>query len=365
MSIRQQLELLLLLAITLGTVTDAVWAQQELREADHNRLVLELPSINFTRIYNEVPLINLGRLYSRLFNTTKEKPVEMTAVKPEEAVGQRQEPTAQPVVVLPYPVNGFYDPASEIQRSNQVLNIQIPNQPNGQQLFGGFGYAYGPGSGSGPGPGPVPAHAHVHAYGHADEHGSGSGYGYGYGYPDYSQIYGSSNYNSLPGVQVLPQPSYSSNAGFGASNFYNYVNLNNEAIRRGYRRRGYELHNADFNDGRSQLYADFAPYRQWLQRQSQQLNAQQQQLAYEDYDEEQEDCLGLANEFDEADDYGVDEYADIDEADYGDGDDLWRQSDAGYKSKTKTKTKFQPDRKLKSRRKKQRLAKHRSKRIIY
>lgn len=300
MSICQQpklLLLLLLLVLAAAAESKSIAAPQELRQA--NRVVLELPTINFTRIYNEVPLINFSRLYNRLFNSTKAKPEEDNLKAEEEAVTQGPQ--------LPFASNDIYDPTSGRQLSGQVLNVQIPNQANAQQVFSSIGgYNYGGGGGG------VAA-------------GIGFGGGYGYNFPDYAQIYGSSHYNSIPGLQVYQQPGYG----------YNYANL------------------VTTNAGHGQLYAGLEPYRQWLQQQQQQqlFNAQSA-LIYDEgleYEDELESDSDLVTEYASGDD--VDDYDD-----YGDGDELWRQADADSKVKrkkthNKIKAKSKPaKKKLKQRR---------------
>lgn len=266
--------------------------------------------------------MHFSRLYNRLFNSTKEKPEENNVSKEdeeEEAAAQREQ------FRWPYPWNGNYDPISGRQfSSSQVLNVQIPNQANGQQFYGSFGgLSYG-GGGAGAAAGLA--------------FGTGTGQGYGFTFPGYPQIFGSSDYNHVPTVQVFEQP------GFGIGSPSNYYNL--------------IATNAD------QPNDILAPYQQWVQEQ--QLFSPRPALAYDDgldYGEELED-VEVENDFgydkdDDEDEYELDEYDD-----YGDGEDegedeLWRQADGSSKVKrkknqNKIKSKSKPGKK---KRKQQRATK--------
>ncbi|TDG48906.1 hypothetical protein AWZ03_004590 [Drosophila navojoa] len=298
MSVCPQLQLLLLLLVLVAAAdSKSIAAQQELRQAhpNPNRVVLELPTINFTRIYNERPLMQISRLYNRLFNSTKEKPEANNVHKEDEeeaaaaaAAARRQQSR------WPYPWNDIYDPVSGRQ-----LNVQIPNQANGQQFYGSLGgFNYGAGAVAGLG------------------FGTGTGQGYGFTFPGYPQIFGSGDYNKVPTVQVFEQSGF----GIGSpSNYYNLIATNND-----------------------QLNDVLAPYQQWVLQQ--QLLSPQPALPYDgglDYGEELED-VEVDNDFgyDKDDDEDEDEY-DLDEYDdYGDGqdedeDELWRQADADSKVKRK------------------------------
>lgn len=261
--------------------------------------------------------MHFSRLYNRLFNSTKEKPEESNVSKEDDeeaAAAQREQ------LRSPYPWNGIYDPISGRQLiSSEVLNVRIPNQANGQQFYGSIGgFGYG-------------------------GFGTGIGQGYGFTFPGYPQIYGSSDYNNVPTVQVFEQP------GFGIGSPSNYYNL------------------IATNDGKGQPNDVLAPYRELLLQQ--QLFSPRPALSYDDgldYGEELVD-VEVENDFgydkdDDEDEYELDEYDDYGDEDEGE-DELWRQANGGLKvkrkknqNKSKSKSKSQA-KQGKKKRKQQRVTK--------
>lgn len=374
--------LVVIIGLCLGV--ENVLAQQELRQ-------LELPTINFTRLYNEVPLINLSRLYSRIFNLTKEKPVEEIPLEPEPQPERTQKYIVnQNLRPYPYlqavqPINGYYanpvlptfatqqrTPGAKDGKGKSVINVDVPSSVTPNQL-GNFvlqnsqsllqaayqpGFPYGLGYGAPYGPGYRPGYGSEFGSGHRPGYGSGFGSPYGYRTGGLGGPYGPGGFYSLetvlgdflrnlnkdlPGVKVqLVTGNEQNNLAAGLSNYFgNPSQLNS------------------FGGFGSQLNPQMGIY-QLLQSQA---LAEAQAYGEEeglDYAEEEE-----GDEF-VGDDYGYDN-----EDDFGEGQQLWRKADTDSKSKPKA-NRSKPVKRMKNIQNKKRQQaqqkhqiKQRSKRISY
>lgn len=363
--------LVVIIGLCLGA--EKVLAQQELRQAagltNNNRVVLELPTINFTRLYNEV---NLSRLYSRLFNSTREKPVEQIPLEPEpEPIRPQKHRNLSPYPYLqlaqpqPQPqLNGYYanpvlatfatqqrtPSSSNVGTGKQIFDVKIPSSTGPQELINSAyhigqglvqslynsGYPYGLDYGSGYGAGYVPGYSQ----------GFPSGFGYrpagpagpgGFYIPesvlpltaDFIQ-----NLNrDLPGVTVQTT---TGNAQITNPSYLNYRRRTNQFY-------GPNRFGSQFNS------------RLGIQQQLLQAQLAQQALAQEEGLDYAEDGEAYGDDYDNYDGEG----------DYGYDEELWRKAETDTKTTTKA-NRNKSDKKIKnSQNKKRQQTKQRSKRVSY
>lgn len=349
--------LVLIMGLCLGA--GRVWAQQELRQVPgtNNRVVLELPTINFTRLYNE---INLSRLYSRLFNSTRSKPMEEIPLEPE-PVRPQQHTANRNLSPYPYlqaaqPLNAYYAHpvlptfatqqrtlSSNVGSGKQIVNVDVPSSITPQQLLN-FAYqsgqslvqaAYNPGYGS---------YGPAYATGYAPGYGSGFPAGFGY----------RPSGPAGPGGIFVPESIIPLTAGFINSFHRDLPGVTVQAVSGN---NGINWPASYLNYRRKS--GQSAAVQQLLQAQlAQQAFAQAQA-----YNEEQ--GLDYAEDDDEI--YG-DDYDNYDDAgEYGADQQLWRKAETNTESTTKP-TRNKSDKKLTNKRRKQqekRQTKQRSKRISY
>lgn len=358
--------LVLIIGLCLGA--EKVLAQQELRQAagltNNNRVVLELPTINFTRLYNEV---NLSRLYSRLFNSTREKPVEQIPLEPEPEPIRPQKHrnlSPYPYLQLAQPqLNGYYftnpvlatfatqqrTPSSNVGTGKQVVDVKIPENIDPQKLIN---FAY------------LRAQELVQSYNPGYPYGLDYGSGYGAGYvPGYSQGFPSGfGYRSAgpagPGGFYVPESVLPLTA-----NFIHSLNSDLPGVTVQATSGNPQIRNPSYVNYRRRTNQFYGPDRFGSQFNSR-LGIQQQllqaQLAQQAY--AQEEGLDYAED---GEVYG-DDYDSYDsEGDYGYDQELWRKAETDTKTTTKA-NRNKSDKKIKnSQNKKRQQTKQRSKRVSY
>ncbi|KAH8397237.1 hypothetical protein KR215_011108, partial [Drosophila sulfurigaster] len=323
----RQLELVILLV--LATMATAQVGFQA-RELENNKLVVELPTVNFTRLYNA---LSLSPLYTKLLNLTSKtglisalETATDTRTTPE-AVNLRQALLTQTLAasllqnglryrLTPQVPTGYLGGVPTLATNtltrtgtptlNNLITGQVPTGVNGLQIYGGN---YAPQLGAN----------------------YGTRFGNGYGYPGVQQIIGLNNLNNIPGlrVQELPYSVLENNGGL-----YTLYNDYNNRRRQGYRRRG---------SHRDRYSSEIDGYRQWLRnRYSSQRYDNSPKYHRYGYGQQNVNSYGQDDYGDDEDDYADPSETDFAEGDdfgddYEDGDDLWRKANADTQSKLKQK----------------------------
>lgn len=380
---RQRIELpILVVLIGLCLGGGNVLAQQELRQ-------LELPTINFTRLYNEVPLINLSRLYSRIFNLTREKPVEEIPLEPEpEPQPQRtqkyivnQNPRPYPVLQTVQPINGYYanpvmpafvtqqrTPGAKDGKGKAVVNVDVPSSVTPQEL-GNFvlqtsqgllqtayqpGFPYGLGYGAPYGPGYKPGYGSDFGAGYRPGYGAGFGPGFGY-------------------RPVGPGGPYGVGGPYGPGGLDSFLagfiqNLNRDLPGVKVQLITGNEHNHHIRD--PSQFNSFGGFGSQLNSQMGIYQLMQAQALAEAQAYGEEEGLDYAEE-EEGDEFIGDDYGYEEDGDFGERQQLWRKAETDSKSKSKA-NRSKPVKSMKNTQNKKRKQaqqnrqiKQRSKRIIY
>ncbi|KAM8711308.1 hypothetical protein ACLKA7_000448 [Drosophila subpalustris] len=320
-----------------------------------NRVVLELPSINFTRLYNDMNLINV---YNKLVSSMKGKPSDpaVPTVSDNDKPLKSEQPIIRQSGIQRIYLNDLITGRNPSGQTIDTLRQRPVYRSNPENLYAQYSQLYGLTSLNSVIPGLNVQQLQYPYY-------SGAGYNFGSQsrpsldslYAEYNQKYGlASLSNVIPGLSIQEIP-YSQLSAVGAP--YNYYSLiNNRPYYHNY-------HNHDHQRYDSSAYqdrAEIAAFRRWLitrygQRGSVNSPGFQGLGAQEDIDSYQD----------------VDDFADG----YGEGDDfgLWREANA--KTETKTKQRKTSKRLKKNSERKQRQqqqqqqqqqeSQQRSKRISY
>ncbi|KAL7735332.1 hypothetical protein ACLKA6_015720 [Drosophila palustris] len=300
--------------------------EEELRAVEPNRVVFELPSINFTRLYNDINLINV---YNKLVSSMKGKPSTPAVPAVPDVAADEPMKSEQPIIRRQSGIQRIYlndlirnrNPSGQTVDTLRQRPVYGYHRPNPENLYAQYSQQYGLTSLTNVIPG-------LNVQQLQNPYSSAAGYNFGshnnFGsrpsldslYAEYNQKYGlASLSNIIPGLRIQEIP-YSQLSGVGAP--YNYYNLINN-------RPYYQNHNHNHNYHHHQGYgspayqdrAEIAAFRRWLisrygQRGSVNSPGFQGLSGQEDIVSYQDDYLNGE----------VDDFADGNGDDFGEGDDF-------------------------------------------